>query len=369
MANITVGMKQLMTRDSDEYCIDMDHMVDRLQEREDNTYICKVGDIDIHDGWNIDNGESLFMSTSVGTAFLNHTSLSQVCGMAGGGMNVINRLSAETASLALNELLRESGANKKGYSVNVMDKGAYKSIRSFYSPRYERVPDVEVAKHFRSLANNYGYEPAGTFAGKRGGLAPIKEDCTGLYVGERDIFGFLANERDPVEIDGGSALYSAMIFGNSECKTSTLFFLHCYYSYICGNMILWNVGYTNESKKKHIGTPRDVLIGATEAFQKAEADQISTRDKVYGLVKTAQRTMFANSIKNAKEKLEKYMNKKQASNVLEFIEHPRAYPVSPLSYYGIGSAITLYSQTYSNANEMMGLNRISGKLMSSVDVI
>lgn len=366
MANITVGMKQLITRDSDEYCIDMDHMVDRLQKREDNTYICKVGKVDIHDGWNIDNGESLFMSTSAGTAFLNHTSLSQVCGMAGGGMSVINRLSAETASLALNELLMENGANKKDYSVNVMDKGAYKSIRSFYSPRYERVPDVDVAKHFRSLANNYGYEPAGTFAGKRGGLPPIKPECTGLYVGERDIFGFLANEQAPVEIDGESALYSAVIFGNSECKTSTLYFHHCYYSYICGNMILWGVEYSNESRRKHIGTPRDVLHSATEAFQKAEADQISTRDRVYGLVKKAQRTMFADSIKNAQEKLEKYMNKKQASNVLEYIDHPRAFPVSPLSYYGVSSAITLYSQTNRNADDMMSLNRISGNVMSSM---
>jgi hypothetical protein len=274
MANITVGMKQLITRDSDEYCIDMDHMVDRLQKREDNTHICKVGEVDIHDGWNIDNGESLFMNTSVGMAFLNHTSLSQVCGMAGGGMNVINRLYAETASLALNELLTDSGANKKDYSVNVMDKGAYYSIRSFYSPRYERVPDVEVAKHFRSLANNYGYEPAGTFAGKRGGLPPIKEDCTGLYVGERDIFGFLANERDPVETREDSALYSAIIFGNSECKTSTIYWQHVYYEFICGNHQLWNVGYTNESRRKHVGNPMEVLHLATEAFQKSEADQI-----------------------------------------------------------------------------------------------
>jgi len=370
MANITVGMKQLMTRDSDEYCIDMDHMVDRLQDREDNTQVVGVGDLTIRDGWNIANGESLCMDTPVGTAFLNHTSLSQVCGMAGGGMNVINRLSAETASLALNELLTDNGAKSKNYSINVMNNPSsnHRSIRSFYSPRYERVPDVEVAKHFRSLANNYGYEPAGTFAGKRGGLPPIKPECTGLYVGERDIFGFLANERDPVETREDSALYSAIIFGNSECKTSTIYWQHVYYEFICGNHQLWNVGYKNESKRKHVGNPLEVLHLATEAFQKSEADQIAQRDKVYMAVKASQRQAFSDSIKNTRKKLDDYFTKSHADGVMEFLDHPRAYPKNPLSIYGVGQAVTLYSQTHRNADERLAIDRIGGKILSSVDV-
>lgn len=366
MSNITVASRQLFSRTPDTYCTSLDHMVSRLEEREHHTRIVDMKGIHVAPSL---YRESLNVTHRSGTIFnLNHTSFSQLCGMVGGGAGVINKLSDDTASRALNELIASTGISSKEYRINALGHQDGVDLRSFYSPRYERVPDVEVAKHFRSLANNYGYEPAGTFAGKRGGLPPIKPDATGLYVGEHDIFGFLANERDPVETRSDSALYSAIIFGNSECKTATVYWMHVYYEFICGNMQLWNVGYKNEARQKHIGTPRDVLVSATEAFQKAEADQISVKDKIYKAVKSAQRTMFADTIALTQDKLEKYLDKKKASGVLQFLDHPRAYPANPLSVYGVGQAVTLFSQTYGNADERLSIDRIGGKILSSVHV-
>lgn len=367
--NITTGMKQLFTRTPDECVKDMDDMVSRLEDREARTQIVDVRDIKVEP---TENALRVKVRTGdmglEGSGTLNHTSAQQLASMAGGGFGVLNQLSPETASLAYNELIKAKGVNNKGYRINALTTPDTVQIRSFYSDRYQRVSDMDTAKHFRSLASNYGYEPAGTFAGKRGGLPPLRPDYSGLYVGEHDIFGFLANESAPVETRNDSALYSAIIFGNSECKTSTIYWMHVYYEFICGNMQLWNVGYTNEARQKHVGDPHQVLHRATEAFQKAEADQISHRDVVYQKVKATQRKAFADTRKKAQKKLEGYLNKRRASDALDFIDHPRAYPENPLSVYGVGQAVTLYSQTFRNADERLAIDRIGGQILNSVTV-
>ena len=118
MSNITVASRQLFSRTPDTYCTSLDHMVSRLEEREHHTRIVDMKGIHVAPSLYRD---SLNFTHRSGTIFnLNHTSFSQLCGMVGGGAGVINKLSPDTASRALNELIASTGISSKEYRINAL---------------------------------------------------------------------------------------------------------------------------------------------------------------------------------------------------------------------------------------------------------
>ena len=78
----------------------------------------------------------------------------------------------------------------------------------------------------------------------------------------------------------------------------------------------------------------------------------------------AQTEEFADTRERVQKRLEKYMNRKQASEVLPFLDDERAYPQAPHSIFGVTQGVTLYSQSSRYASARRGLDDVAGRIMA-----
>lgn len=355
-STVNKASRQLFTRPDDELFQDWDHLIGNLRERER-----RVSEIQVKKISAFSNGENVMLNMVNGngdyTRELNDWSFNNLCRTVKAPPNYINSLDPEIAAKCLDYGL-QNNAFASGTVANITDK----EVRGFYSNKYQRVPDVDVAEFVRDLSFKYGYEPAGKFAGIRGGLAPVRPEATGLYASDRDVFMFLAYEKEPFEVNG-EAFYHLTMVWNSEVGSRTLGFLTCLYRYICGNHIVWGARDIVEFSQKHIGTSSDVLRNYSKIMEGYDKYRQQMQQISIAQINIAQRKEFADKIENAEKKLQAYMSLKDARGALEFIHDERAYPKNPMSVYGIAQGVTLYSQTMPNANYRHALDLSAGNMM------
>ena len=196
-------------------------------------------------------------------------------------------------------------------------------------------------------------------------MPPVRPEASGLYRGDRNSFGFVCNERGKIDIED-SSLYHAVMWGNSEVGKETLWFQDVLYDFICGNHMIWGPKRVRKTKHKHTGNVRDVLQKATLMFRETDSERWSRRESIARIHTAATRSQFATSRKLVKDKLEDYLTKKDAAGVLPFLDHEAAYPKNPTSYWGVSSAITLYSQTKNFTDERLALDTIAGNMIQSL---
>ena len=365
MANLRTANRQLFSRPADETFGGWHSVLDHLRERDRRTAERP------HTSLTASNDdENVYLTGTAGSngtgamdrpARMTNWSFLQLCRKAAGSADTINRLSPATAATALNELL--SGTDTSGVANVLQTHAGEDEIRALYSAKYERVSDHDVFKFFHAQAEQYGYEPAGTFAGKRGGLPPVRPEASGLYAGDSDSFGIIANEAGKIEIDN-STLYHAVMFSNSEVGKRTLEVTDCLYNFICGNHQLWGATRVRTIRHRHVRSVRDVLDRAKcEIFEMADAERQEHREAIAQTYQTAIRRQFATTTERAKDRLKAYMKKKDAVGALGFLSHEAAYPRNPLSAWGVGQAITLDSQTLPNQDLRLKLDAAAGKII------
>lgn len=367
---LQAGSKQLFNRGEDEIFSGWDHILTHLRTVADRTVEVKVDKVSaLSDGSKVyahmDGPEAEFTTEMNDWSFTQMTKITGVRGAKG----TLNSLSADTCALSINELLEKTRGNLNKRVANIylpsMGEEGNPKAQAFYSPRYERVSDLEVFTHFHSLSEQFGYEPAGVFAGKRGGLPPVRPEASGLCRGDRSSFGFVCNERGKIDIDN-SSLYHAVMWGNSEVGKETLWFQDVLYDFICGNHMIWGPKRHRKVKHKHTGNVRDVLQKATLMYQEVDAEREERRERIAAMHQAATRQQFATKRELIASKLANYMTKKDASGVLPFLDHPAAYPKNPTSVWGVTSSITLYSQTKQFTDERLALDRIAGDMIQNL---
>ena len=368
MSTLTTASRQLFSRPDDETFSGWSDILDTLRTRNEQTEerpYTSLGAVNFADRVYLSCADG---ATQTNIAQLTDWSFSQLCRQISVTSGTINRLSSATAATAINELMPAgmSGvANVMRPQRRPLDDGIiqHDQIRGLYSRRYERVADYDVFKFFHALSEQYGYEPAGNFAGKRGGMAPIRPEASGLYAGASDSFGIIANEEGKIDIDN-STLYHAVMFGNSEVGKKPLWVTDCLYNFICGNHQLWGATRVREIRHRHIGSVRDVLQESKrEFFEVTDQERHEHREKIAQTYQAATRRQFAHTRERAQERLKAYMPKKNALGALEFLDHAAAYPKNPLSDWGVGQAITLYSQTLPNQDSRHRLDTAAGKII------
>ena len=370
MNTLTKASRQLFNRGADETFTSWGHILHHLRMVEGRTVEVRVDNIRAipQDGrvyLQTSGPDSEFITQMNDWSF---TQLSKLTGVRG-ARGTLNALHADTCVTAVNELLGISGANtvKRVAKIDLppMAVPGEPVTQALYSPRYERVSDLEVFTHFHALSEQYGYEPAGEFAGKRGGLSPVRPEASGLYRGEQNSFGFVCNEIGKIDIED-SSLYHAVMWGNSEVGKETLWFQDVLYDFICGNHQIWGPKRHRQVKHKHTGNVRDVLHKATMMYQVVDIERDERRETIAAMHQQATRQQFATTRELVGKKLTNYLTKKDAAGVLPFLDHPQAYPKNPTSVWGVTSAITLFSQTKDFTDERLAIDRVAGNLIQNL---
>ena len=170
---------------------------------------------------------------------LNDWSFTQLCRLSGISKDTVNRLSPDTASLALQETLPSSDR-----PIQLLTTG--QSVRSLHGVSYTRLWNADLLDVVSEHATDF---------------QPPQEGCngaTGLYAGEQDLFAFLIDPTGWIEIDD-EAFAPGFFVWNSEVGRRSLGIQTFWFQAVCQNHIVWDAVEVVDFTRKHTANVHDGL--------------------------------------------------------------------------------------------------------------
>lgn len=126
-------------------------------------------------------------------------------------------------------------------------------LRAMTSTSYGRIWDHQVVEAVERVNEDGRWQiPAASYA------TTNPKRATTLYASDRDVFIFLVDPTNPVEV-GGEVLYRGFYTWNSEVGSATFGLTTFLYRYVCDNRIIWGASDVKEVRIRHTG-------GAPERF-------------------------------------------------------------------------------------------------------
>lgn len=170
-----------------------------------------------------------------------HWAFGQLAGLADAPASYLRKLPAEIASDCLNWGFQKRAVEETGL-LAYDDQPAFDLVAAT-GPRYGRIWNADVID---ALVHRFGDGVTGRFKvpGEFGRDVEITKANTTLYAGDRDMFVFLADEKNRVEIpnrrNGQSGLLARGFFlWNSEVGSRSMGITTFLFDYACCNRIVW----------------------------------------------------------------------------------------------------------------------------------
>jgi len=157
-------------------------------------------------------------------------------------------------------------------------------LRAATGPRYGRIWNVDVV---RSLEERFGDGVTGDFRvpGEFGrALSEVTTANTTLFAGDRDMFVFLADEKNRIELPGRrdgktGELARGFFVTNSETGASALKIKTFLFDYVCANRIVWGAHELEEISIRHTASAPDRFLEeaapALLEYSRASASSVS----------------------------------------------------------------------------------------------
>ena len=183
-----------------------------------------------------------------------HKSFGQICSLASPGNSPAayfrdSNLTSDYIADCLNHNFRfNREVESVGLLGTVLDN-TQADLRAATGPNYGRIWNSEICD---ALVNQFGDGVNGKFRvpGEFGQRVAIDKKNTTLYASDRDMFVFLADEENRIEV-AGRQLARGFFVWNSEVGDTTLglgFFL---FDYVCCNRMVWGADQYTEVRVRH----------------------------------------------------------------------------------------------------------------------
>ncbi len=137
-------------------------------------------------------------------------------------------------------------------------------LRAATGPDYGRIYDWEILEPIKQLVDASGgqWKIPGMMTGSRNGLAvyypdvPVSLETTNSFASDRDVFVFLVNDRNPIEVGKlangePDLMFRGFYAWNSETGSKTAGIAAMYLRGVCMNRNLWGVENFHEIKIRH----------------------------------------------------------------------------------------------------------------------
>ena len=242
-------------------------------------------------------------------------------------------------------------------------------------PDYGRIPDFEVVEAVRQVAG----DGLGSMRWKIPGVidwsthvydpeAPVTLDSTTLYASDRDLFIFLVDDRNPIEVgklaDGSPDLmFRGFYIQNSEMGSKSLKLAAFYLRAVCMNRNLWGVENFEDLTIRHTRLAPDRWLQQAVPALKAYAD--GSQAKLIAGVKAAKDAKVATDQEAAVEFLTKrQFSHAKAKAILEIGEKEEGR--APRSVWDIAQAITAHARAIPNTDDRLTQELEARKILDLV---
>jgi len=261
MANLHEVSKQWASRPDDQRFLTLDELrsavaARRHGAREIDTALNLVSVVPSEDAG------TLMLTDGEFEAPLTHWSFGQLAQRVKLPGAALREMPPELAALNMQWALEhrlEDDAEGKGAKLLVgPHDGAPLVVRAATSLRYGRIWDLDVVDAVRRHVGPEWKVPGASYA------SHDPRRATTLYASDRDVFLFLCNEENPIEVPGTNGrekLHRGFYVWNSETGAATFGLTTFLYRYICDNRIVWGAEQVQELRIRHNGQAPGRFLG------------------------------------------------------------------------------------------------------------
>ncbi len=228
-------------------------------------------------------------------------SFGQTCVWSGTPAAYLRRLPGDLVATNLNYMFSHADEDEK-IKVMIRSNGATE-LRAMTGPKYGRIWDHEIVGLIRELCARDGAQwkvpgvldwGSTTYDAER----EITKDTTTLYASDRDVFVFLVDDLNPIEIGklrngDPDLMFRGFYAWNSEVGSRTFGMATMYMRAVCENRILWGVEQFTEKKFRHTKNARQRLF--QDVFPMLREYRQSDPLRVIQGVQDAQKAIVANT--------------------------------------------------------------------------
>lgn len=193
----------------------------------------------------VDPDGEIAMNGDSPKANLTNWAFGQLCANLGAPAKYLRTLPPEVVQDCLEYGLRNSGEQCKILTRSNPIPGDSEEFltSAFTGPGYGRIWDADVVENLMKAAEGSTWH------------VPLAKSSfgsgnSGLYASDRDMFVFMVNDENPVEV-GNVKLGRGFFCWNSETGSATFGLTTFLYNYVCGNHIVWGAEEVSELKIIH----------------------------------------------------------------------------------------------------------------------
>jgi hypothetical protein len=291
----------------------------------------------------------------------NHWSFGQLAQRAGAPAGYLRTLPAPIAADALNYGLKFN-RDVEEIGLLVTRDGEGLELRAACGPNYGRIWNSDVVG---ALIEKFGDGRTGDFRvpGEFGREVPITKDNTTIYGSDRDIFVFLADENNRIELpnrrNGKPGSFARGFFvWNSEVGSQSIGAAFFLFDYVCMNRIVWGVQEFKEIRLRHTAGAPDRWLEQVSPVLVEYAN--SSASPVEAALKAAQ----ARKLDNVADFLSKRFTKTIAAQAMAAHEREEGRPIE--TAWDAVTGLTAYAKTLTYQDARVSLERDAGKVLDLV---
>ncbi len=256
MKTLMQASHQWATRPDDQRFTTLTGLNDRMQAIRDSSQarVVSTRQIEVAPDVNSPN-KGIVVASELGVAAPTNWAFSQLASLAGAPAGYLRSLPAPLVADCMNYGLRfKRDAADVGLLNTSYDDQAYET-RAATGPQYGRIWNSDVTA---ALVAKFGDGRTGDFRvpGEFGKEVDITKANTTIYGSDRNIFVFLADENNRIDIanrrNGQSgSLARGFFVWNSEVGSDTMGAAFFLFDYVCMNRIVWGVKEYKEIRLRH----------------------------------------------------------------------------------------------------------------------
>lgn len=242
MTNLYDAHRQWLVRPPDERFPDLDALYAFTNQRKGQSSE-EVRNLH-HVGLTVTPDSAIAVNGDSPPAYLTNWAFTQLGTAVGAPPRYLRTLPPEMVCDCLDYGLRHSDGRCK-IMLRTMPKGGGEQMlaAAFTGPAYGRIWDADVVESLMAAIAGTGWHvpPARPNYGS---------EHSGLYASDRDVFAFLVNDEQPVEV-GNARLGRGFFIWNSETGAASFGLTTFLYNYVCGNHIVWGAEHVSELRIIH----------------------------------------------------------------------------------------------------------------------
>ena len=299
-----------------------------------------------------------------------HWSFGQLCQQVGAPAGYLRNLPAELAAANLNYGVFKRPVEDTG--ILVRENGG-RELAAVTGPRYGRIWNADVV---HALRERFGDGLTGDFTvpGEFGNAVEVDKSNTTLDASDRDMFVFLADEQNRIEVPGrrsmrggsSGSLARGFFVWNSEVGGATLGIASFLFDYVCSNRMVWGAEGYEEIKIMHFASAPERWIEEVMPAIQSYADK-STVGITAAIAHAKQARIEGDNLdaflKRQKLTQGKTLTRAQVEGIkaAHFAEEDR--PIENVWDATVG--MTAYAKGIKHQDERIGFERAAGKLLAA----